>query len=613
MENTDENSVTVYTAVIFSAKLKGYIMMMKVKKAYKRAAVIGTLLVALIAVCFTIGYAMAFEGYIINADQKTVAFDNIEHTMEADPFTYEGVSYIPIETTLVHAGYGFGWDSNLNMYEVTGANHTFKLTGESNVVLKDAQKITLSMPIKLKNGLYYAPVDFFEKVLGQKIMVQGRIRNKHTDSLVFFANQREIKLNEATFTLSETAIMYDNEIFMPAKEVLSVLCFNVKETENGLTATRHGRELSITAQNEKMFGGNASQVQAFKYHDMLFVRASKLASVADVEVKAEGKLALCPIGYRDLMENTVVPDTYRTQSGMSYYNGVYVAGTMAMEVLRVSDQDAINYAGVVNTLAEKLPDVTTYSVLVPNSGEFYARSDKTSNHTARIRTAYQHLNSDVVPINAVQPLLDHADEKIYFSTDHHWTQRGAYYAYRAFNDYRGVTTPALETFKTSHINSFVGSFAGFMAGTPGADVCRQNPDFLERFLPFTEVKGEAFSDMKLTKKMDNVSAVDNRYTNYMTFIGGDRPISKFTTSNKNGKSVLIIKESYGNAFATFAMNDYETVFVLDPRKFNGFGGFNEPFNLVEFYKQNHFDDMIIINYPVGMTSALRQAILNLAQ
>ncbi len=587
--------------------------MLKVRKVYKRATVIAALALGLLAVCITIGYAMAYEGYIVNVDQKTVALDNIEHTMEADPFSYGDVSYIPVETTLVHADCAFGWDDQEGVYLVNDAAHTYKLKNESNIVYKNDQKITLSMPIKLKDGLFYAPVDFFEKVLGQKMLVQGRIRNKFTDSLIFFANQRQIKLNDAEFTLSETAIMYDNEIFMPAKEVLSVLCFNVTETENGLTATRHGKSLSLVAQNEKMFSGQANEVQAFQYHDMLFMRASTLASVADVAVKAEGKLARCPIGYRDLMEDTVVPDTYRTQGGMAYYNGVYVAGTMAMEVLRVSEQDAVNYAGVVNTLAEKLPNVTTYSILVPNSGEIYARKDKASDHTARIRTAYQNLNPEVVPINAVQPLVDHADEKIFFSTDHHWTQRGAYYAYRAFNDYRGVTTPALETFKTSHKDSFVGSFAGFMAGTPGADICRQNPDYLERFLPFTEVQGTAYSDMKFTKKMDNVAAVDNRYGNYMTFIGGDRPISKFTTSNKNGKSVLIIKESYGNAFATFAMNDYETVYVLDPRKFNGFGGFNEPFNLMEFYKQNPFDDMIIINYPVGMTSNLRQAILNLVK
>jgi hypothetical protein len=38
----------------------------------------------------------------------------------------------------------------------------------------------------------------------------------------------------------------------------------------------------------------------------------------------------------------------------------------------------------------------------------------------------------VIPVDVWSALNAHKNEYLYFRTDHHWTQRGAYYAYTAF-------------------------------------------------------------------------------------------------------------------------------------------------------------------------------------
>lgn len=587
--------------------------MKKMKKIYKRSAVIGILSLILICLCVTIGLAMAYDGYTVNAEQQTVAVGNIEYPLGKTLFTYNGVSYVPADAVLTHDGYGFGWDTKNSMFVLSDGNNTYKIQGESKVVIKNNEKINISMPVKFYQDSYYVPVDFFEKTVGKNMLIQGRIRNKFTDQLVFSATKPEAYLNGIVLPLDEVALTYKNRLFMPAKSLLEGLGFTVTVQENGLTASRHGKTVEVTDNTDKLRAGDAENVKGFTFHNVLFMREDAVKKVVDAEISVSGTAKVCPLYHRDLLETTVVPDDFRLPGPMQLYKGVYVAGNMAMEVLRIGEKDAKNYAGVVNAVAQALPNVTTYSILVPNSSEFYAPKGSSANHTAKIRTAYKALDPKVVPINAVQPLAEHANEKIYFSTDHHWTQRGAYYAYRAFNDYKGINTPALEEFKTAHVKAFVGSFAGFASGTRGAEVCRANPDLLERFLPFVEVSGYAYKDMGLTIGEGRVDAVDKRFNNYMTFIGGDHPITKFTTSNKNGKAVMIVKESYGNALASLVVNDYETVYVLDPRKFNGFGGYTRRFNLVEFYQSHPFDDLILINYPVGMTSSIRQAILNLVQ
>ena len=60
------------------------------------------------------------------------------------------------------------------------------------------------------------------------------------------------------------------------------------------------------------------------------------------------------------------------------------------------------------------------------------------------------------------------------------------------------------------------------------------------------------------------------------------------------------------------MNNYKKVCIVDPRKFNGFGGNNNYFNLDSFCKRMDIDDVVFINYPVVIASSgIRSAILSM--
>ena len=59
------------------------------------------------------------------------------------------------------------------------------------------------------------------------------------------------------------------------------------------------------------------------------------------------------------------------------------------------------------------------------------------------------------------------------------------------------------------------------------------------------------------------------------------------TTRSKGKSLLVIKESFGNAVIPFLVAHYKNVYVIDYRSYNG--------GIIQFAKQNKINDVLFIN------------------
>ncbi len=342
-----------------------------------------------------------------------------------------------------------------------------------------------------------------------------------------------------------------------------------------------------------------SENKTFVYKNVFYIPLDMFTYFTKCSPVITGDVPVISRFRRDLLEDTYVGNDYR-RSPATGYGSVWVAGNFGMEKLYITDSVARAYASAVNYVAENLPEeVNIFNIVIPSASEFYGPSSVYTNQTSGIRTIYQNLSSRVIPINAVKPLYAHAGENIYFRTDHHWTQRGAYYAYKEFMDVKGEEVPPLSAFPL-RTGSYVGSLAGFTKGTYAASVFKSNPDTIERFLSTTYTNGAVYKDMYMQSYDKSVQAVYADINSYIAFIGGDNPLTVFTTNVNNGKKIVIIKESFGNAFATWALNNYSEVYVVDARKF-GNGG--PRFNLKDFYNFVHYDDLVIINYPGGVSSS----------
>jgi hypothetical protein len=75
---------------------------------------------------------------------------------------------------------------------------------------------------------------------------------------------------------------------------------------------------------------------------------------------------------------------------------------------------------------------------------------------------------------------------------------------------------------------------------------------------------------------------------YRIFISGDRPMGKVVSENKNGKKILVIKDSYGNAFVPFLVPHYEEVYVIDPRQYKN--------SAKELIQKEGIQEVMFVNY-----------------
>ncbi len=323
------------------------------------------------------------------------------------------------------------------------------------------------------------------------------------------------------------------------------------------------------------------------------------------------------------LNGVTATDAYRCSDFLGNFGSVNVfsngSENLGMESIALDDSSGA-YADAVSSIALSVPEADVYSVVVPSAQEFYASSDKRTDQTSGIASLYDSLLSrrlsNLYLVNAVGTLSDHADEKIYFSTDHHWTQRGAYYAYSEFsktNKNIDDISPLTE-FQTENKYGYKGSLCGFTAGTEGAELLEQNPDMLQLFYPKPEYVGAAYSDPFMNSYISNVLAIYPWLSNYSCFLQGDYPMEVFKTNVNNGRKICIIKESFGDAFAVWALNSYEEVYVVDYRMWNGgtYGEFdsnNISFKIRDFYDFVKFDDLVIISYPVTVSVTAQAALL----
>ena len=196
--------------------------------------------------------------------------------------------------------------------------------------------------------------------------------------------------------------------------------------------------------------------------------------------------------------------------------------------------------------------------------------------------------------------MSHNSEYIYYRTDHHWTARGAYYAYSAFCETKGITPTPLNSFERYEFDGFLGTLYE-KAQRPSS--LSKTPDTVEAFVPNGTNKMTIFDNNGNANSNYEIvcTYTDRMYQNaaskYNCFIAGDNPLTKIHNTNKNdGSTVIIVKESYGNAFVPFLVDSYEYVYVIDYRYWNG--------SLKDAVIEYNADDVIFLSV-INATSGTR--------
>ncbi len=288
----------------------------------------------------------------------------------------------------------------------------------------------------------------------------------------------------------------------------------------------------------------------------------------------------------------------RSKSGSyhDYGTGVIRVDDTAFEQYAYVDSSAQSYADIVNGVAEKLKgEVQVYDMAIPTAIGIVLPDDianilpSNSDQNAAIGKIFAKISDDVVKVNAYDNLMKHRNEYLYFHTDYHWNGRGAYYAYEAFCQAKGITPYTLEERKAEEFNDFLGVLYWKNSGED--EILKANPDTVQAFHPHSPNAKMRYTDQKgNTYDWDIIRDVSDwdPATKYSTFAAADNPIAVFENPDvTDGSVAVVVKESYGNALLPYLVDHYSTIYELDYRYWTG--------NLVDFAREKGADDLIFAN------------------
>lgn len=255
-----------------------------------------------------------------------------------------------------------------------------------------------------------------------------------------------------------------------------------------------------------------------------------------------------------------------------------------------NDPAGTHYAQVISRYKQILgDDINVYNMIVPTSVEFYL-PHKFSLYSVSEKDAIQHIydsyTEDVIPIDAYSEIAKHTDEYIYLRTDHHWSQRGAYYAYKAFCDALGMKCPDIDKdYEIKTKEGFVGSLYGY---TNDATL-KNSPEIFTYYMPRSEYHTYYYKYRDLSSAGESV--LFHEYAEggncYGMFLGTDQIHTKITTGLDTGRKICVFKESYGNAFVPFLVDSFDEIYVIDIRYFGT--------NAVRYIRQNGITDVLFID------------------
>ena len=158
-----------------------------------------------------------------------------------------------------------------------------------------------------------------------------------------------------------------------------------------------------------------------------------------------------------------------------------------------------------------------------------------------------------------------AETQLYYRTDHHWTSDAARLAYLALA--READLPAdTGGFERRLLSD---GFQGTLSAVSGFRM--EDSEDLWGYIP-----GESAPQLVATWVSENrrsaslfaEECLDTR-DRYAVFLGGNFPEIRIETTVANGRTLLVLKDSYANCMIPLLTRGYQKLVVVDPRYYTG--------------------------------------------
>lgn len=156
-------------------------------------------------------------------------------------------------------------------------------------------------------------------------------------------------------------------------------------------------------------------------------------------------------------------------------------------------------------------------------------------------------------------LDSHRDEQLYYRTDHHWTTRGAGYAYEEIAEAMGLEWQDISRYEMHVAGDFRGTH---YAKYKGIGVTADEIQYYDVPIDELVLEKKTVHDLYDKEKLDG-------YDKYALFMYGNDPKYEVHAAKGSGRSLIVLKDSYANCLIPYLVMNYDSITVLDLRYFGG--------------------------------------------
>ena len=246
----------------------------------------------------------------------------------------------------------------------------------------------------------------------------------------------------------------------------------------------------------------------------------------------------------------------------------------------IDEEKLKNNINAINLFSKKNLDKVSL-IIAPNSYEIYRENLPLGSRQIRQDAIIKEIYSSLKYTNNIDVfnvLMKNKGKYIYYKTDHHWTTYGAYLAYLEFTKSLGLQPIDINSLIEVNVSNFYGTY--FSKAKP-FNINGDNLTYYEFDNLTMNIVGDA-----VYESIYDYSKLEIR-DKYSMFLNVNNPITIIKNSElKNGKKLLVIKDSFANSLVPFLTQNYEEIHVIDLRSFSS--------KISEYIKENAFDNILIL-------------------
>lgn len=199
----------------------------------------------------------------------------------------------------------------------------------------------------------------------------------------------------------------------------------------------------------------------------------------------------------------------------------------------------------------------------------------------RNNEVWKFVNSNHILLTDVLIETQNNGTEVFYKTDHHWTNDGAYAAYNEICELLDILPYPLEHFNIESLSSeFLGtsySKSGFFFSStetiyaPSIEIGKYKVTIVD-----TDTELDTLYDLSYLNKKDK----------YSVFLSGNNAHVKiYDTENQNKETLLMIKDSFSHSLAPYLCEHFN-IELIDPRYFSG--------SIYKYVEENNIKNVLFL-------------------